>query len=53
MPVLYVLAGPNGAGKTTWYTTAVEQRFIDPSLPFINVDLITSKELADILKKIL
>lgn len=45
MPILYILAGPNGAGKTTWYNTAVEQGFIDPSLSFINIDLITLTEL--------
>jgi predicted ABC-type ATPase len=41
MPTLYILAGPNGAGKTTYYETAVAEGFIDSSLPFINVDLIT------------
>lgn len=45
MPILYILAGPNGAGKTTFYYTAVEQGFIDPALPFINVDLIIKNEL--------
>ncbi|MBX2963044.1 MAG: hypothetical protein KF687_11070 [Cyclobacteriaceae bacterium] len=41
MPTLYILAGPNGAGKTTYYETAIEEGFIDSSLPFVNVDLIT------------
>jgi len=41
MPTLYILAGPNGAGKTTYYETAIAEGFIDSSLPFINVDLIT------------
>ena len=45
MSILYVIAGPNGAGKTTWYATAIEQKFIDSSLSFINVDLITLHEL--------
>lgn len=45
MPILYILAGPNGAGKTTWYFTAIEQGFIRSSLPFINIDLITLREL--------
>jgi len=45
MPALYILPGPNGAGKTTYYNTAVEQGFIDPSLPFINVDNIAKIEL--------
>lgn len=41
MPILYILAGPNGAGKTTFYNTAIEQNFISPDLPFLNIDLIT------------
>ncbi|NII26803.1 hypothetical protein HB364_17065 [Pseudoflavitalea sp. X16] len=41
MPTLYILAGPNGAGKTTFYYTAIEQGFISPDLPFLNIDLIT------------
>jgi predicted ABC-type ATPase len=41
MPTLYILAGPNGAGKTTFYFTAIEQEFISPHLPFLNIDLIT------------
>ncbi len=40
MPTLYILAGPNGTGKTTFYETAISQGFIDPELPFVNVDLI-------------
>ncbi|HEX4372898.1 MAG TPA: zeta toxin family protein [Puia sp.] len=40
MPVLYLLAGPNGSGKTTFYSTAVQNDFIDKNLPFINVDMI-------------
>lgn len=45
MPALYILAGPNGTGKTTYYNTAIEEGFIDASLPFINVDLICRDEL--------
>lgn len=45
MPTLYILAGPNGAGKTTFYQTAVEQKFIPETLPFINIDSITKEEL--------
>jgi predicted ABC-type ATPase len=41
MPTLYILAGSNGTGKTTYYETAVAEGFIDSSLPFVNVDLIT------------
>ena len=41
MPALYILAGPNGTGKTTYYETAIAEGFIDPSLPFVNVDLVT------------
>jgi predicted ABC-type ATPase len=41
MPILHILAGPNGSGKTTFFETAVSEKFIDPALPFINVDLIT------------
>jgi len=41
MPLLHILAGPNGAGKTTFYETALAEKFIGSSLPFINVDLIT------------
>ncbi|MBV9962449.1 MAG: zeta toxin family protein [Parafilimonas sp.] len=46
MPTLYILAGPNGAGKTTYYYTALEKKFIEQHLPFINVDVFT-KELGD------
>lgn len=45
MPTLYILAGPNGAGKTTFYFTAIEERFIDKNLPFINADIIVKNEL--------
>ena len=45
MPTLYILAGPNGTGKTTYYNTAIEEGFIDPALPFINVDNICRDEL--------
>ena len=45
MPKLYVIGGANGCGKTTWYNTAVQRKFIDPQLSFINVDLITLQEL--------
>lgn len=41
MPTLYILAGPNGTGKTTYYETAIAEKFIAPTLPFVNVDLIT------------
>jgi predicted ABC-type ATPase len=41
MPILYILAGPNGTGKTTYYETAIAEGFIDPTLPFVNVDLTT------------
>ena len=44
MPTLYVLAGPNGSGKTTFYNTAALSGLIDPSLPFVNVDLIAKNE---------
>lgn len=40
MPVVSIIAGPNGTGKTTFYSIAVANGFINPSLPFINVDLI-------------
>ena len=42
MPTLFILAGPNGTGKTSYYETAILEGFINPLLPFINVDLITS-----------
>ena len=45
MPILYILAGPNGTGKTTYYETIIEQNFIDKSLPFLNIDVITKNEL--------
>lgn len=32
-------------GKTTWYQTGIEQKYISPDLPFINVDSIVLKEL--------
>ncbi len=41
MPTVYILAGPNGTGKTTYYETAVAEGFIDQTLPFVNVDIIT------------
>ncbi len=44
MPTLYVLGGANGVGKTTWYTIGIEDGYINPSLPFINIDNI-QKEL--------
>lgn len=53
MPILYILAGPNGAGKTTFYFTAVEQRFINKNLPFINTDLITKEEPGGYTEKIM
>lgn len=45
MPAVYILGGANGTGKTTFYQTAVQQHFIDPHLPFLNIDLIAQKEL--------
>lgn len=45
MPTLYVLGGANGVGKTTWYQLGVENKSIDPKLPFINIDLIVLREL--------
>lgn len=44
MATLYILAGPNGAGKTTYYYTALEKKFIQQHLSFINIDVI-AKEL--------
>ncbi|HMI67780.1 MAG TPA: hypothetical protein VK517_17180 [Cyclobacteriaceae bacterium] len=41
MPSLYILAGPNGTGKTSYYETAIAEGFIESTLPFVNVDLIT------------
>jgi predicted ABC-type ATPase len=41
MPALYILAGPNGTGKTSYYEVAITEGFIDATLPFVNVDLIT------------
>jgi predicted ABC-type ATPase len=43
MATLHILAGPNGSGKTTFFETAILEKFIDPTLSFINVDLITRK----------
>ncbi len=45
MPALYVLGGANGVGKTTWYQLGVENKSINPELPFINIDLIVLREL--------
>ncbi len=45
MPTLYILGGPNGAGKTTFYFSAIEEGFIDKTLPFINADIIVKNEL--------
>jgi predicted ABC-type ATPase len=44
MPILHILGGANGVGKTTWYSTGVENGYIDPSLPFLNSDNV-QKEL--------
>lgn len=44
MPTLYILGGANGVGKTTWYSIGLEDGYIFPSLPFINMDNI-QKEL--------
>jgi predicted ABC-type ATPase len=43
MPLLYILAGPNGSGKTTFYDDAVNNGFINPALPFLNVDRFTQE----------
>ena len=45
MPTLYVLGGANGVGKTTWYQLGIEDKSIDPELPFVNIDLIVLREL--------
>jgi predicted ABC-type ATPase len=45
MPALYVLGGANGVGKTTWYQLGIENKSINPELPFINIDLIVLREL--------
>jgi predicted ABC-type ATPase len=45
MPTLYVLGGANGVGKTTWYQLGIENKSIDPDLPFVNIDLIVLREL--------
>jgi predicted ABC-type ATPase len=45
MPTLYVLGGANGVGKTTWYQLGIENKSINPELPFINIDLIVLREL--------
>ena len=45
MPTLYVLGGANGVGKTTWYQFGIENKAINPELPFINIDLIVLREL--------
>jgi predicted ABC-type ATPase len=45
MPALYVLGGANGVGKTTWYQWGIENKSINPELPFINIDLIVLREL--------
>ncbi|MFN7493163.1 MAG: hypothetical protein ACK5RG_09630 [Cyclobacteriaceae bacterium] len=45
MPHLHILGGPNGAGKTTFFETAILEKFIPPSLPFVNVDLIARNQL--------
>ena len=45
MPVLFILAGPNGTGKTTYYNSAIQRGFINPQLPFLNVDVIAKDEL--------
>lgn len=45
MPSLFILAGPNGTGKTTYYSQAILLGFIQPGLPFLNVDNICRDEL--------
>src|ERR1700761_5143426 len=45
MPTLYVLGGANGVGKTTWYQLGIDDKSIDPELPFVNIDLIVLREL--------
>lgn len=32
-------------GKTTWYQLGIEDKSIDPELPFVNIDLIVLREL--------
>ena len=53
MPTLYVLGGANSVGKSTWYQLGIENKSINPELPFINIDLIVLRELGAILPKIL
>ncbi len=45
MPTLFILAGPNGAGKTTFYYNAIKDGYINPDLPFVNVDIVARNEL--------
>jgi hypothetical protein len=45
MPTLYVSGGANGVGKTRWYQLGVENKSINPGLPFVNIDLIVLREL--------
>src|SRR6266545_1288886 len=47
MPTMYILGGPNGSGKTTFYTYAIEEKYIEPNLQFINIDLIVRNELGN------
>ena len=51
MPFIHILGGANGAGKTTYYDAAIIDGSIDPSLPYINVDEVASKELGDYSEK--
>lgn len=45
MPSLYILAGPNGSGKTSFYFLSLRNGFINPEIPFLNIDLIVKNEL--------
>ncbi|MFN0253079.1 MAG: zeta toxin family protein [Kofleriaceae bacterium] len=42
-PLLLLIAGPNGAGKSTFY----EYFLSDPSLPFLNADLLAAESGLD------
>lgn len=42
-PLLALLAGPNGAGKSTYYETFLS----DPSLPFLNADVLAAESGLD------
>lgn len=42
-PLLVLIAGPNGAGKSTYY----EYFLADPSLPFLNADILAAESGLD------